>query len=529
MIRNKLTVAAAGLALLVSASACDNSKLTDINRNPNGPSSATPPQLWATAVNSSVRIARGSIEITPAPMTLWPQHMGEYQYPEGSYYQLRPTFADSWWSQYYTGPLQDLEEILRQTSAARGAAVSRPNMTGPALVMRAWDYWIMTSMWGDIPFSQANKGDQGNLTPVYDTQQSIFDSLLTNLADANAMMAPTADPATPAGVSFYGADPVYGAYAGAADNEEMVTRWKRLANSMRARVALTLSNRDAARAASEISAAFAAGGLQSRADNAQINWPGDGVQDNPWCQQQIEGDCGGTRNDTRMGEALVDTMVHLNDPRLAVYARPAANPGCTDPGGSLVAGCTPIAPGGYRGMPAGLQEAEALKWGQLASNLGYQVFNKIQPSYIMTYAEYEFILAEARERGWITTGPTAAQHYINGITASMEDWGVAAGDIATYLAQPAVVYTPGAAGRAQIGVQKWIALYTQGFDAWNEWRRTGFPNLTPSANSVLPGGGMPRSVMYPQTEQSFNVTNLNAAIANNGSGAALEKRLWIDP
>ena len=155
------------------------------------------------------------------------------------------------------------------------------------------------------------------------------------------------------------------------------------------------------------------------------------------------------------------------------------------------------------------------------------MFAAKQPSYIMTFAEFSFIKAEAVERGWI--GGSAAQFYKDGITAAMKQWGVSDGAIATYLAQPAVVYKGGAAGLAQIGVQKWIALFTQGYEAWSEWRRTGYPNLTPALNAKSPDGKIPRRVIYPQTEQSFNNANLQAAITTQGGSDALNMRLWLDP
>ena len=144
----------------------------------------------------------------------------------------------------------------------------------------------------------------------------------------------------------------------------------------------------------------------------------------------------------------------------------------------------------------------------------------------MTYAEYQFILAEAAERGWIAG--SAATFYQAGIRASMQQWGVADADITTYLAQPRIVYAGGTAGLAQIGVQKWISLFTQGFEAWSEWRRTGYPNLTPALNAKTSNGQIPRRVIYPQTEQSFNNAHLQSAITSQGGSDALNMRLWID-
>jgi len=490
MTLNRIGAVATGLALLVSASACDNSSLTDVNRNPNAPEQVSAALLFPTAVVSSVRLARGTIEIVPSNFSLWPQFLAEYQYPEASYYQFRPTTADGYWLSYYTGPLQDLEQALRQATEN-----NLPNQIGPILTVRAWDYSIMTGMWGDIPLGEANKGDVGTLAPTYDSQQAVYDTLMTNLADANTMMGASA------GVGFDGQDPLYGGDA---------AQWKKFANSLRARLALNLSKVDASRAQSEVAAAIAAGGFESNDDNAQINWPGDGTNNNPWYDNQKEG--AGTRDDARFSITFIDTLKSLNDPRLPVFARVSQDSGY------------------YIGMPNGLEAGAAGAWGTRASRLGPQVFAADQPSYIMTYAEFSFIKAEAAERGWIPGGAAAAATYYNeGITASMEQWGVAPAAITTYLAQARIVYQGGATGLRQIALQKWIALFTQGFEAWSEWRRTGYPNLTPALNARTANGEIPRRVIYPQTEQSFNLQHLQAAITAQGGSDALTQRLWIDP
>ena len=498
MTRHKFTAALCGLAL-IGASACDNGKLTEVNKNPNAPEQVSAALLFPTATISSVRMVRANMEITPSAFVHWPQYFAEYQYPEISYYQFRPSTADGWWNAWYTGPLEDYAQALRQATEA-----NRPNQIGPILVMRAFDFSIMTGIWGDIPFTESNAGDQANITPVYDKQQIIYDSLLTNLKDAAAMLGGE-------GLGFGDQDPVYGGDP---------AQWKKLANSLRARLGLDLSNVDASRAKTEVAAAIAAGGFESNDDNAQIEWPGDNINDNPWYDTEKEGN--GTRDDARLSVTFVDTLKHLNDPRLAIFARPVQDPTC-----GPAALCTAVAAGDYRGMPNGLLAGDAGNWGPRSSRPGLQMFAAKQPSYIMTFAEFSFIKAEAVERGWI--GGSAAQFYKDGITAAMKQWGVSDGAIATYLAQPAVVYKGGAAGLAQIGVQKWIALFTQGYEAWSEWRRTGYPNLTPALNAKSPDGKIPRRVIYPQTEQSFNNANLQAAIMTQGGSDALNMRLWLDP
>jgi SusD/RagB-like outer membrane lipoprotein len=494
----RFAAAAGTLALLVSVGACDNGTLTELNKNPNAPEQVGPELLFPNGTTVAVDLVRTSLELVPQGIgSTWPQYLSEYQYPEISYYVFRPTTADGLWNSFYTGPLQDFRKALVAAEAAAHA-----EEIGPLLVIRAWTYSYMTGMWGDIPFTEANKADEGVITPTYDTQQIVYDSLLTSLARANQIL-------TGAGSEFaYGSrDPIF-QYAGDP------VKWRKFANSLRARLGLNLIKAAPARAQTEVVAAINAGGFTSRTEDAQVNWPGNtNANANPWWANQLEG--GGSRDDARLSVTFIDSLKSLSDPRLPIFARPIQ-----------------AAPNDFQGMPNGIEAGAAGPYGTRSSRLGPTVFAKAQPSYVMTYAEYSFIKAEAAERGWIPGGAVAArQYYEEGITASMQDWGVAAADITTYLAQPRVQYvgtgTSSAAGIAQIIVQKWIAAFTAGFEAWSEWRRTGYPNLTPAVEARTNPPAIPRRVLYPQTEQSFNNTNLQAAISSQG-GQELTNRIWID-
>jgi hypothetical protein len=494
----RFAAASGTLALLVSAGACDNGKLTDLNRNPNAPEQVSPELLFPNGTSVAVDLVRTSLELVPQGIgSTWPQYLSEYQYPEISYYVFRPTTADGLWNAFYTGPLQDFRKALK---AAEDAGHS--NRIGPLLVMRAWTYSYMTGMWGDIPFTDANRADDGVITPTYDAQQVVYDSLLASLARANTVLTNSGTELT-----FAGRDPIAGYNGDPA-------RWRRFANSLRARLGLNLSKATPARAQAEVAAAIAAGGFTSNTDDAQINWPGNTTgNSNPWWANQLEG--GGTRDDARFSVTFIDSLKSLNDPRLPIFARPIQ-----------------AAPNDFQGMPNGIEAGAAGAWGTRSSRLGPTVFARAQPSYVMTFAEYSFIKAEAAERGWIAGGAaTARQFYEEGIRASMQDWGVATAAIDAYLLQPRVVYVgTGASSQAaiaQIIVQKWIAAFTAGFEAWSEWRRTGYPNLVPAVEARTSPPAIPRRVLYPQTEQSFNNTNLQAAITAQG-GQELTNRVWID-
>jgi hypothetical protein len=491
MTYTKLSRTAAAASVALSLSACETD-LTSVNQNPNAPTDVGAEYLFPQGVSSVVGIIGGPW-FDQRMTSLWAQHYAAIQYTEdGDTYQVRPGVVEgTLWQSLYVGGLQDLKE-----AAEKAAAVPNPNRQAPAIIMRHWAFGVMTDLWGDIPYSQANKGadEDGTTTPVYDTQADIYNALFTELAAASVMIG--------TGTSYGSADPIYGGD---------MTRWQRFANSLRARHAMRLTKVDLGRAQSEYNAAIAAGVFTSNADGAALVWPGDGTNDAPIYSDSRPPWGKGSRDDHRVSKTLVDSLASLNDPRLAVYAA------CTQES-EAAGGCA------YVGVTNGLENPDAIALGLArTSRIGDAFHEPDAPTWLMTYAEMLFLQAEAAERGW---GGSAAALYNAAITASMQQHGIAAADIATYLAQPRVVYTPGAAGLTQIALQKWISLFGQGSEAWNEYRRTGVPTLTPGPAAIV--SAVPRRLTYPGNEQSFNGANLSAAIARLSGGDDLLSRIWWD-
>jgi hypothetical protein len=488
MTYTNLKTAAAGVTLALAISAC-TSDLTSVNINPNSPTDVGAEYLFPQGVSSLVGTLRGTgFDMTMT--SLWAQHYAKIQYVDEDWYDIRPGTIDAWWSGLYSGGLQDLT-----VAADKAAAASNGNKAAPARIMRTWALGIMTELWGDIPYTQANKVDKadGTTTPVYDTQQSIYNAMFVELAAASAQLG--------TGTGYGDADPIYGGDP---------ALWRKFSNSLRLRHAMRLSNRDAAKARTELTAALTAGVFTSNADDAGLHWPGDGSNDAPIFSNARPPDGNGTRDDHRVSKTLVDTLAALSDPRLGVYAQ------CTDVS-RAAGGCA------YVGVPNGLTSPAAIALGLTrTSKIGTVFHARNATSYLMTYPEVLFIQAEAAQRGW-TTGSAAAL-YNAGITASMQRWGVSAAAIATYLAQPRVAYNP-ATGLTQIALQKWIALYGQGSDAWAEFRRTGVPALRAGPAAIIPT--VARRLPYPASEQSFNAANLTAAKTAQG-GDALTNKIWWD-
>lgn len=484
----KLLTAALAGSLVMSLAACGED-ITSINKNPNAPTEVNPEFLFPQGVSSVVGIIGGTtFDMTMT--SLWAQHYAKIQYVDEDWYDIRPGTIDAYWSALYAGGLQDLRQ-----AADKATVLGNANKNAPALIMRSWALGVMTDLWGDIPFSQANNGDaaDGTTTPKYDAQKDVYAGLLTELKAASDKIG--------SGSTYGNADPIY---------HGDMAKWKKFANSLRARDALRLSKRDPATARAQVSAALAAGVFTSNGDGARLVWPGDGTNDAPIYSNQRPPDGKGSRDDHRISKTMVDTLKSLSDPRLDVYAQ-----------------CTPVsvAAGGceYVGVPNGLTSPAAIALGLTKTSKIGKVFHDPQgPTWLMRYSEVLFIQAEAAARGWISGD--AGSLYNAAITASMQEYGISAGAIATYLARPSVAYAS-STGLTQIALQKWIALFGQGSEAWSEYRRTGVPNLKAGPAAIIPT--VARRLTYPLSEQSFNKANLDAAIAAQG-GNALTNRVWWD-
>lgn len=486
---------AALMTLMIAGGACNTDNLTNLNNNPNNPADVPASTLFTAGMVRGVNLwlgagydLRGTEFVT--------QHLAEVQYPdEDRYARLTGGSTQAYFDNPYIQELEDYQKVID-----KGTASNEAGIYGPALVMRTWEFGYLTNTWGDIPYFDALKGDGETavLSPKYDAQKDIYADFFKVLDKASKdMQSGSGDLGT--------ADHIYGGN---------IVNWQRFSNSLRARYALQLVNVDAATTRTQLAAAFAAPGgvFASNADNAALVWPGDGVYNNPWAQNFA------TRDDHRVSQVLMNLMKANNDPRIPIYAQPA-------PGGV------------YVGAPNALTAANASPYIPSTSrpgavfypgNTAYGFFGgggNSFPSFLMTYAEVEFIKAEAAERGLATISGTAASHYVAGIRASMEQWGVPSGQIDAYLAQGSVAYKGGTAGLQQIGQQKWIALYTDGGQAWAEWRRTCQP-MTVQPGPAATQSNVPRRFQYSITEKSVNLENVSAAITAQGSDAFATRMYW---
>jgi SusD/RagB-like outer membrane lipoprotein len=464
-------------AALAVVSACGD--LTSINKNPNGPVDVPPPSILPNVLQTLVGNIDGVTSLNIRGPGLWVQYYSQIQYRDEDKFKLRSGTSGGWG--LYNSALEDIQRMIQ-----KGEASSAPNWSAVGRILKSYTFGVMTEAMGDLPYSQALKGDTV-LHPTYDTQQQIYNGLFADLTQASSEIDSSA-----AAVGFSSGDLMYGGD---------MAKWRRFANSERLRLAMHLSKADATKAQTEAAAAVAAGVFESNADNAELVYLGTSPNQNPIYRDAHVGN----RDDYGMSKTYVDSLTSWGDPRLPIFAQ-------LPPGG-----------GTYNGLPNGLKDGQGT--GSLYPLATISRFGALwretaaAPMDLLTYSEVLFLEAEAAERGWIPGGTgAAANFYTAAITASMEQYGVAASDITNYIGQGKVAYDAAGATLAghlqQIAYQKWVSLFMQGTEAWTELRRTQIPTIVPGCFADF--RHTPERLPYDDNEAVLNSVNLDAAVAAQG-------------
>ena len=419
------------------------------------------------------------------------------------------------WTVYYQNVIKYTHDAIAKTKDNP----ARSNLYNRARIWQAYAFMILTDTYGAIPYTEGGAGLTDNiLFPAYDQQQDIYSKLIDEITSATAALN-----------SSGAAEASDVLYAGNVD------KWKKLGYSLLLRAGMRLSKIDAAKAQSIVQAAYAGGVITSNADNAYMRH--DANYQNP---------AGGMLNSTEAAnwylvKSFVDTLKNNNDPRLSAIA--IRYKGATSGPSQTVDKGTTL-PADQIGMPMGFDNgtivAQSASDG-LASFYDYTQVDRRRmakttaPMFFVTAAQTQLLLAEARFRGWITDG-TVDQFFSAGIGAHMDQMvtydpasAVAAGDRDVYVAAHPLV--PGRE-MDQINTQYWIASFLNGPEAFANFRRTGYPALSPNPygqpnNPDVPNGTFIRRIGYPTSELSVNTDNVNAAIATMGPDK-LSTRVWWD-
>ena len=470
----------------------------EMNTSPNQATevSVTPDLLLPYIIEKPVDLVRGSNvrneRLNLDGGMLWIQHFARRVYTyEGDTYSPSGDLAQNTWEKLYTETLLNAERIrLLATSEEQKNA----HYEGVSLVMRSWVYSLLTDIFGPVPYSQSlkAKGEEEILKPAYDPMPVVYEGIINDLDQAVALLAQDAAPIGGDILFRDGSTPV----ANSADQTEQISRWIKFANSLQ----LKLLNR--ASSAPSFSIDIAAKMTEvaqrpiftSNEDFAYLAHSATRPSNNEWNEVVVNGG----RDDWRASATLVDALNALNDPRVTVFFDPTPE-------------------GVYAGMPNGLPDALALEFTAKASFIGASMREATTPSVIMSYAELQFVLAEAALRGDVAGDPKA--YLDEAIDASFGQFG---------LETPGGYLAGQAATLENIMFQKWIALYGQGIEAWTEYRRTGLPDImrTDPNAALLNEGVLPTRLTYPQTEYSLNREKIQEGLGLLGGDDNMRTKLW---
>lgn len=482
MLKNILSIILVAFAL----SSC-NDQLDEINQNPNATETPLAPFLLTGSLKHGADLYWGSNSSFNSSL-LFVQHWAKIQYTEADRYEFSNTDTEmtTLWDTGYATLITDLNTIIGFPEAQANS-----NFKGVALTLRSWVFLLLADTYGNVPYKQAGQ----TVTPEYDTQKEVYLGILADLAEAQSLLDASKNPTT--------GDFIYKIIGDVVYNGD-ISKWKKFVNSLRLRIALRISDREADLAKQTIAAVVAdpAGLISSNNETFKFVYASS-PQQNPaaaWFE---------TRDDYRISKTIVDKLYELSDPRLPVYAQLPSDTSVDR----------------YVGAANGLSNSDANNQGfAKTSKPGTYFLKSESPAVIFSYAEVLFGLSEAVARGFISGD--AETYYKQAVTASLNQFGITdATIVADYLNQAKVKYDT-SNYKKSIGEQKWIAFFGQGLDAFAEWRRLDYPELKPGSATVLEGQ-MPLRFFYPGTEQSLNGKSYKAAVANQGEDL-LTTRLWFD-
>ncbi|MFL5808529.1 MAG: SusD/RagB family nutrient-binding outer membrane lipoprotein, partial [Flavisolibacter sp.] len=440
------------------------------------------------------------------------------------------------WDQSYAGGANGNNAPIKnmmQAMSLLGENTTRINLKSMIRIWKAETYMGLVDDYGDIPYTDAGKAvSDGIFYPKYDDDAAIYDDLYKEIKDAVAALNPSGD--------YVSADLFYGANAQpltkTAIAADQVAKWKKLGNSLLLRLGMRYSKVNPTKAATIVAEAFAGGVMTSNADNAYVKYDG---------TLYTQADNATLRNFSQFNyaaEPFVNQLKSTKDPRAKFILGNFANPGNVsgDPNPDTVLA-------NQFGVPIGVTDAQITAPGSpyrgaRGGGLNYSQFNiwKIAspaaPDFYVTYAQTSLLLAEAAKRGWVPGGDaTAKTYYENGIKADMAAYSlypqttpIPASEMDGYLLQPAVAYNATDALKL-INTQYWIVNLRNGTEAFANFRRSGFPVLSPNLFNNKLNGGFARRMSYPDVEASTNTANYNAAVAAIGGDKLTSKVFWDTP
>ena len=480
----------------------------------------------------------------------WSDELG-YSYSSG--------YTDAAWG-WMSGYFGSIDNFLGLTES--GGDFENDLMHAVGMIIQGLYYQMYTDLFGEIPFSEA--GVEGIVTPKYDTQEEIYTGIIEDLDQAMTTIGDNAK--TGEGIDDLGENDLY--FGGD------LQLWKKLANSLKLRIALRAYGADGAGFAdAAITEALTAGLFLAEGEDCVMTKDDVISQWSSSAYGDIWHNFGGQGSKWHVGQNVIDNLRNNNDPRLPFYAepadggvfdlvRPAEDPGRsqfpkhvdfvaqvltdagvpytrTDQSADLVTIDMPVS-AYYVGQPTRMG-------GDIYSYIRPEFFSRPAPEIpakknsgtnmwdeiIMTAAEAYFLQAEAALLGF---GGDAEALYQSGISNAMSLWGVSDADILTFIGAEDMALLNGTVEQnmEKVSIQRWLACYTDGFEGWAIARKSGYPsNLTTTLiDPEIYGlgdidGRYPERLRYGSNVQTQDPENYGIVIGRQGADRQ-DTKLWWD-
>lgn len=480
---NKIKFITIALAGMMAFTGCGD--FDDLNVDPNNPSKPDTRFLFAYACK---KVPTLSMVSTFNPWTqIYPQYITEGRSIQFTSFS-QPYFGTS---SYYTETLRNLDGVIKLNTdeATRNQSNvllfgTPANQLAASRTLRALFYMSLTDAQGMIVYSEAHKGDDGNFTPKYDTQEFIYTDLEKELTEAYAQFDES-------GTLDKNFDILY------AGN---ISRWKKLNASIRMMMAIKLSDVAAGVGKERFAKAYADGGMKTNEEMLAYKYLLETANQNPLYDNMVVSN----RRDFAPSKTILDQLLAYNDPRVGAYAVPNSK-------------------GEYAGVPFGLLQADIVNYKD-CSAFNERYYKQNSPVVVISPSHILLIEAEAALRGWISADADAL--YKAGITASFEQYELA-DQAPAYYEQAAIKLDGSVAQKIEkVAMQRWLGNFMQdGIEAWSDWRRLNVPKLKMGPNSLVEH--IPFRMTYNNPDYNTNMDNYNAVLATQGPDN-ISTRVWWD-
>lgn len=500
---NKILTSVFSLAMIGLFASCD---FEEKNINPNSSSTIElGPLLTYTQLHTTTGGDCKNMQVGTCMMMV--QQTATLNTSEASagdkYYQMNSA-STSYFEDYYSSAIKNWRE-LEVLSSEKGDE----NMLGVAKIWGAYLFQRMTDLYGNVPYSEAGLGYYQQIyKPKYDNQSDIYSSLIADVREGLQLLG--SDKKAIQGDIFYDGD---------------VEKWEKFGNSLLLRLGMRLTKVDPATAQLVAKEAIEGGIMFDPNDICMVKHIGDGKDgDKNPLSFRFQTDDYINKGTVKISNTFINYLKKTNDPRIKVFC--SLKDGDNDPDKQV-------------GLPNGYDSNTIPDYPGYLGLENYSNFNintilKMDaPTLFLMPSESALLKAEAALRGWIGGDPAAL--YKEAVTLSMKEQAVAYNyeitedEIATYIAQDLFNKASGTEGKLKVlAEQYWVTTFMNGYESYANWRRTGYPELTPTNYSGNESNGeIPRRLTYSVDEYTINSQNVAAANQQQGEDK-VTTRIWWD-